>query len=224
MIGVTLLSEKLLNFISSDNLNLVVSDKGNYMNVSIILSVLNEGAIKEKKSIYMYCIENNKTYYMSRLISLVTGIDIDTVHNYCNPCDCYNGLNKKILEFSEYDNYLNGMKMIIESDLMIAGYTDGLGEHIISRDPLDTILLESSNDLELKKIDIIIIDSLSKLIKYSKYDREEIIKRIKAYSLRYNVKFLIFDCWNHFVDSKGIDNIINVREDEKSGKINLSFS
>ena len=215
---------ELLNFISSSNLNLIISKKSYYSIIPIVSLVLNEYAINQKKRIYMYCLENSRPFYISNLISLITKIDIHTIHNYNNPCNSYDAIDKNTLKSSEYDNYLNGMKQIIESDLLVGDYTDNFNNHISLKDPLDTILLDFNKNELMRKTEIIIIDSLSLLIEKSKYREEEIFNRIKAYNKKYHTKFLIFDSWNNFTNRKDIDNIVTVDQikiDDKSSKLIL---
>jgi len=217
---VTTSNKELLNFISNNNTNLIVSKKGYHSLIPVIITALNEYAINNKNRVYMYCFENQRAYYISKLISLLTELDISIIHNYIDTCNSLNSIDKNVLNKKDYDNYLSGMKKIIESDLLIANYTDYLTEDTPNQDPVDTILYNFSSDELEYKTEIIIIDSLELLEKYSKYTKEEIINRIKNYSNKYNTKFIIFDKWDQSLTIENIDNIVTVEQIETEDNTN----
>lgn len=184
-----------------DDLNLVASNHSISLLLPIIIDSLNELGIKENKKVFMYSVENERNYYIGKLISLISGIDFRTIDNYCNICNPWINSNKKVLDITEHKKYIESMDKVISSDLLI---TD---KNYTNDDIIDYILLDKDENVE--RSDIIIIDNLKKILNLTKYTKEEVILRFKNYSKKYKTKFLLFSV-NNDLDESLINNIINI--------------
>ena len=189
------------NIILKDDLNLVVANNSISLLLPIITDTLNEFGIKQNKKIFMYLVEEERNYYIGKLVSLISGIDFRTIDNYCNTCNPWINSNKKVLEVTEHKRYIEAMDKVISSNLLI---TD---KNYTNDDVIDYILLDEEENIERSAI--IIIDNLKKLLTFTKYTKEEVILKFKNYSKKYKTKFLLFSV-NNDLDESLIDNIINI--------------
>lgn len=156
--------ENICNDILKNDITVIASRPINGK-VQLTLNILYELGIKQKKHITMFQLDDPSSFYVEKLVSLISQIDDKKVHHYFHPCQ---GLERPFVIKSEF---ITAIEQISQSNINMCD----LSISTLSIDIIDYILEYD----EEHKTDVIIINTFDSVIKKSQYTITEILKKIK---------------------------------------------
>lgn len=163
----------------NNNISVILSD--NLINyIPLLINILEEYGIREQKKIYLQSFIFNSSYYVNRLISLISKIDFKLVESYMFPV----GAKTKSLtkEKIDYNKFVLAIEKIRKSYIVISS------NKVFDEDWLDYIFDKNT----IESYDVIIIDDFDKLLKESNKDIKMIKKTIEEYSKKNNTYVILF--------------------------------
>lgn len=149
-------------YILNNEITLIITSP-NSKTLSII-NLLNELSIKNKYKTTLFSFNISSTYYLQKLISLLSGINNNTITKYFYPHVSFSKHNKEKIN---RDKFIDAIEKIQNSNLLINNE-----KHITDKDYLDYILDYSENN-------VIIVDDLYALLDKTKYSLDEILIKVK---------------------------------------------
>ena len=165
--------------------------------VQIILDFLSKYGILKQKKIIMFGIDDPSSFYIEKLVSLISKIDGKEIKSYFHPCSDF----KKSLHIKE--SFTKAIKILGSSNIIMCD----LAFVHFSIDILDYILEYD----EVKNVDIMILNTIDGIIQKSNYEVEEILEKIKKYARKYHT---------HFIILSNVDRKSEVREKQRIIDIN----
>lgn len=146
--------------------------------VNLTRNILYEFGIKQKKKIRMFHFDNPSSFYVEKLTSLISSVDEKEINTYFHPCRH----RKKRLKIKAKP-FIKALEQIINSNIEMVD----LEFRIVLGDILDYIL---DYDEEYQT-DLMIIDTFDSLVKKSKFSKEEVLRKLKAYAKKYHTKIVL---------------------------------
>ena len=149
--------------------------------IPMLINILYEYGIKEKKKVYMQTFDLNSSYYINRLLSLITKTDFRLIESYMFP------IGAKIKELQKtkinYKNFMMALEMLRESNIVISS------SKVFSEESwLDYIFNQDIKD----SYDVIIIDNFAKFLESCHEDAKVVKKVIQNYSQKYKASIILF--------------------------------
>ena len=184
--------------ILKEDLN-VVESFGHYERTITMLNLVYTYAILGGKKVFLFCNENPKSYYTSRLLSIISKIPIYIAQTYCDPylpdsgnrmfCEPYFPLGEnEEKKIKDRDLYMDTLEKIITSKLDV--YCDGF---------IDIFLYdeESAYDETYMHPDLVLVENVSFLKKSfwqqgKKLSEVEVIEMLKRYAEKHHTQFVLF--------------------------------
>ncbi len=148
--------------------------------IALLINILEEYGIGERKKVYMQSFLFPSSYYVNRFISLISKIDFKLVESYMFPVGAKTNTFKK--EKINHHEFLLALEKIRNSHIVISS------QKIFKDDWLDYVFDKTINE----PYDVIIIDDFDKFLKESKKDIKTIKKKIEEYSKKYNTCIILF--------------------------------
>lgn len=158
----------------------------------LLLYFLEEFGIQKQNTMKLFSLEGTSTWYTVNLLSLFSGIPKDTVHSYFYPCL---GASKKS-EKIDPKKFLRAIETLQKSKIYLCDFSFVIDENT---DIVDLIL--GSAEYE-EPYDFILIHPFDELVKKSKYDGEEILRKLKSYAKEKKCHILLFSCVNREAEEK----------------------
>lgn len=149
-----------------------------FVKAPLLINILNELAIKEKRRVHVYPIEMNSVYYNAKLIAYLSGIDINLVRKYVYPW--YFHEKKETMNAYEKDKFISAIEQIGESHLYMTSIRNG---------PIPNSI---SNMLDDEEMEYIIIDNIDIFIKRTNSSYENVLELMQKYAQKNHTKFILF--------------------------------
>ncbi len=163
----------------NDNISVILSDNLNN-HIPLLINILEVYGIREQKKIYLQSFIFNSSYYVNRLISLISKIDFKLVESYMFPVGAKTKAVTK--EKIDYNKFVLAIEKIRKSYIVISN------NKVFDEDWLDYIFDKNT----IESYDVIIIDDFDKLLKESNKDIKMIKKTIEEYSKKNNTYVILF--------------------------------
>lgn len=129
-----------------------------------IINLLNELSIKDKYKTVLFSFNISCNYYLQKLISFLSGININLISKYFYP---YTTLSKQNMDKINRDKFLGSIEQIQSSGILMNNE-----KYDVDKDYMDYILDYSESD-------VLIIDDFNALLDRTKYSLDEILIMIK---------------------------------------------
>ena len=159
----------------NDNISVILSDNLKFR-IPLLINILEEYGINKQERVYMQSFLFNSSYYVNRLISLISKIDYKLVESYMFPVGAKT--NSLVKEKIDYHKFMLALEKIRNSHIVISC------NKIFNEDWLDYIFDNT--------YDVIIIDDFDKFIKESNKDIKIIKKTIEEYCKKNNAQVILF--------------------------------
>lgn len=196
----------------NDNISVILS-KNFKKRIPLLINILEEYGIKEQKRVYMQAFLFPSSYYVNRLISLISKIDFKLTESYMLPTKAKtNFLAKSKLD---YHKFMLALEKIRKANIIISSHK------VFKEDLLDYIFDEGV----IEPYDAIIIDDFDSFLEKSNKDIETIKQAIEAYSKKHNTYVILFmkdsNLKNHFLNWEiaQIDDPLEFKFDDKNYNI-----
>lgn len=188
----------------NDNISLLYN-KNPKERIPLLINILEEYGIKQRKKIYMQSFDVKASYYVNHLISLISKIDFKLIDSYMFPVETTSN-ELKSYEIDAND-FVSAIDAIRKSQIVISS-----DEVFPDEDWFDYIFDLSS----VQPYQVIIIDNFAKLIEKSNKNIRTIKKIINRYVKKYQAEIILF--------MDDIDQFNNSFKNWKTAKINDYFS
>lgn len=142
--------------------------------------LLYEYGILKKEELLFYSFQKRNDYYYRHLLAKISKIDKKLLTKYLYPWLGFSHYNTNLINRFYF---VSAIEKIQQSNLFMIGENSSL-----EIDYLDSIL----EMLELDTSRIIVIEDFNLLLKKSKYNKKEIIQKLKECSLKYRVVIVLF--------------------------------
>lgn len=149
-----------------------------FVKAPLLINILNELAIKEKRRVHVYPIEMNSVYYNAKLIAYLSGIDINLVRKYVYPW-CFHE-KKETMNAYEKDKFISAIEQIGKSSLDMTSIKNG------------SILNSIRDMLDDEEKEYIIIDNIDLFIKRTNSSYENVLELMQKYAQKNHTKFILF--------------------------------
>lgn len=163
-----------------DNKLSVIASRPMCGKMNMLLYILEEFGINQKKRINLFNLDANNTWYTINLISLLSELSKEEIHYCFYPCN----KESKGKQGIDRDKFVDTIETLRKSNIYMCDFNFILDENT---DIIDYILEE---EIELKPGDFIIINSFDELVQKSKYPIEEILLKL-YYCAKYEVCHII---------------------------------
>ena len=159
----------------------VISSRNPKERIPLLLNILYEYGINEKKSIYVQSFDVNSSYYINHLISLISKIDFKLVDSYMFPVGAKS--NKLKSEKIDTKKFVSAIEEIRNSDIVISS------SKIFNQE----LWLDYVFDIDsIKPYQVIIIDNFNEFVLKTEEYISTVRKRINEYSKKYNAEIILF--------------------------------
>lgn len=182
--------ENIVESIKEENIS-VIASKPLQGRIHVLLYLLEELGIKQKKRIKVISFDGSSIWYTSKMVSYLSGISYDLVHKAYYPCLEASKTKEKIdpLRFMAAVNKLQKSFIYMsDCDFLLDEKIDWCDE-----------IVDSTIDTE--SYDYLLINTFDCLEKRSKYTGKEIMKKLSSYAKRTFTKIILI-CDVKFVEKE----------------------
>lgn len=152
------------------------------------LSKLIKKLLERKNRVTLFALEGSETWYLSYILSEISGIDKKQVHRYLYPC-VFTGKEKGLP--IDRDKFIDGIEYLQKSHLFIKNYNWISPTNIDTLNVLEIVIEDIKNIFD--DIDYIIVDRLDDLVNSSNKSRKEVLKILDEELKTSNISLIIFD-------------------------------
>lgn len=150
--------------------------------VNMLLYLLDSFGIKQSETIKLYNLVDSSIWYTMKMISFVSGISYDIVHQCFYPCH-YAGKGKN--NSIDKELFMGAIEKLQKSNIYMYDF-----DYVLENDIIEQIL---EQETDRKTNQFIVINNFEELVKQSKYDAKELLSQLYDYAKYEEVHIILME-------------------------------